>query len=115
MHLILHIAPREAWEEARQNGYYRAPSLASEGFIHCSTPKQVIRVANTFYRGQSDLLLLYINADHVGAPVRYEPPAEQPDSDERFPHIYGPLHLDAVVQVAPLPIGPDGLFQMPPG
>ena len=47
--MIFHITPRTAWDEAQQRGNYRAESLATEGFIHCSTISQVLPVAENFY------------------------------------------------------------------
>jgi uncharacterized protein (DUF952 family) len=90
---ILHITPRSQWESAKAIGAaYRADSLDSEGFIHCSRVDQVVAVANRFYAGQTDLVLLVIQSDRLQAPLRYE----AADGDE-FPHLYGALNLDAVV------------------
>jgi malonyl-CoA/methylmalonyl-CoA synthetase len=106
--LILHITARSQWEQARRDGEFRADSLATEGFLHAATPEQVAWVARTFFQGQSDLVLLQIDTDRVCAPIRWESP---PDSEERFPHIYGPLNLDAIVDVAPFePAGARGHF-----
>ena len=88
MTTIYHIIAQTAWEEAQCVGSYHAASLDSEGFIHLSNAEQVLRVANAFYSGQTDLLLLVVDADNVAAELRYEPPAEAPESTERFPHIY---------------------------
>lgn len=111
MNVILHITTRAAWDQATQAGAYRADSLDAEGFIHCSTPAQVIPVANAFYRGQKDLVLLCIAPDKVHAEIRYESPV--PGAAEPFPHLYGPLNLDAVVKVIDFPPGADGVFTLP--
>ncbi|HEC22802.1 MAG TPA: DUF952 domain-containing protein [Chloroflexi bacterium] len=116
MSWILHITTREQWESARKAGLYRPASLDTEGFIHCSTPQQVIRVANAFYRGQEGLVLLCIEPEKVKAPIRYEAPVEEDaGGEERFPHIYGPLNADAVVRVMDFPPGEDGTFTLPGG
>lgn len=119
--MIYHITTGSAWTEAQQRGSYRAPSLASEGFIHCSTRAQVVDVADNIYRGESDLLLLCIDEGRLGAELRWEAPAHpQPpkgsavDSDVLFPHLYGPLNLDAVTAVHDLSEGASG-FTLPPG
>jgi uncharacterized protein (DUF952 family) len=114
MQTIFHIAQRAEWEQAAPTGAYRPASLASEGFIHCSTAAQVPGVANAFYRGQGDLLLLVIDPARLHAPLREEPPAEDPASEARFPHIYGPLNVDAVVRVVPFVPDAAGRFSLPP-
>lgn len=102
---IVHICPREAWRTAQDDGEYLAASLASEGFIHASQPEQVLRVANQFYRGIPDLVLLWIDLQLVRAPIRWE----NVDGD-LFPHIYGPLNTDAVTAVTGLLPDKDGHY-----
>src|SRR5262249_53737873 len=72
--VVYHIAARADWDDASARGAYRAASLDAEGFIHCSTAAQVVVVANAFYRGRRDLVLLRIDADRVRCPVRFEAP-----------------------------------------
>ncbi|UBF28501.1 DUF952 domain-containing protein [Kovacikia minuta CCNUW1] len=108
MSLILHITARSHWQQAQQIGVYRPDSLSSEGFIHCSTPAQVVRTANAFFAGQSGLLLLCIEPEFVQPEIRYE----TADGDQ-FPHIYGALNLDAVTQVVEFEPEPDGKFELP--
>lgn len=118
MSLIYHIARQQEWQAAQQAGSYRADSLASQGFIHCSTKDQVVRVANAIFRGQRDLLLLVIEPDKLVAPLKFEPPdhpqTAQPDTSigERFPHLYGALNLDAVKQVFKFLPDSDGFFTL---
>lgn len=112
--LIFHITGRHAWDAAAVTGYYRAESLEHEGFLHCSTSEQINAVAQRFYQGQANLVLLAIAAERVQAPMRYEAPFDAPDSPERFPHIYGPLNTDAVLRVVPLPLANDGTVLVPP-
>ena len=113
--MIYHITSRSAWNEARERGDYRAESLETEGFIHCSTESQVVPVAERFYAGLSDLLLLVIEPARLASDLKWEPPAGGtpppgiPEGD-LFPHVYGPINLDAVVQVLDLQANPDGKF-----
>lgn len=109
--MILHIAHRDEWAAAQAAGDYRADSLATEGFIHCSTPEQVLIPANERFQGQTGLLLLVIDPDRLAAELVYEDCYE---TGTAFPHIYGPLNLDAVVRAVPFPPGPDGRFSLPP-
>lgn len=110
MSLITHITSRSAWHDAQQVGRYEAPSLHTEGFIHCSTPAQVAATANRFYRAQRGLLLLYIDPALLTAPLKLEPGT---DVEELFPHIYGPLNLTAVVRVTDFEPDAAGVFHPP--
>jgi len=107
MAIIFHITHAVDWENARQQGQYASDTLASQGFIHCSKPGQIIAVANRFYAGQKDLLLLAIAPARVEAEIRFE---NLEGGDELFPHIYGPLNLEAVTAVLPLLPEADGRF-----
>jgi uncharacterized protein (DUF952 family) len=108
---IYHIAAAADWERAVRDGRYtmstRGLTLAEQGFIHASTADQVILVANAFYRGVPDLLLLVIDPERVGPEIRYE---SVPGQARPYPHIYGPLNLDAVVETRPFEPDPDGQF-----
>lgn len=113
MQAIFHITPRQQWQAVQQQGVYRCESLETEGFIHCSTLPQVVRVANLFYAGQSGLVLLCIDGDRLQAELRYDA-VETDSGSEAFPHIYGPVNLGAIVQVLDFQPEPDGTFQLPP-
>jgi uncharacterized protein (DUF952 family) len=105
--MILHLCPRQAWEEAQKQGGYRADSMESEGFIHCSRLEQILQVANHYYQGLPDVVLLWIDPLKVKPEIRWEPSGE-----DIFPHIYGPLNLEAVVAVSELSPEEDGTFRM---
>ena len=115
--MIYHLTSRQVWSEAQERGEYRAESLASEGFIHCSTETQILPVANAFYKGQRDILLLAIDPSRLTSELRREPPSGAPPpgvpEGDAFPHIYGPLNLDAVVNVYDLESHPDGSYKLP--
>ena len=107
---IYHITSQQEWEQAQQNGFYSAPSLAAEGFIHCSTRAQVCGTAERYYRGRGDLVLLNIETSRLTVELRYE------DSHQNgvfFPHIYGTLGLEAVAAATAFPPRRDGLFGWP--
>lgn len=109
MSIIFHITERHTWEQAQAKGNYRPKLFSEEGFIHCSTAAQVLQVANTRFRGRSDLFLLSIETDRVGPEIRYE---NLEGGEELFPHIYGQLNTDAVVRVAEFTEA-DGSFKLP--
>lgn len=109
MSLLLHICKRDAWEMARMHGHYAAASLPTEGFIHCSTPAQIVATGNRYYKGQVGLVLLAIDEARVESEVKWE----RATNGELFPHIYGPLNVDAVLQTYPLTVPETGEFAMP--
>jgi uncharacterized protein (DUF952 family) len=109
--LIYHIATAADWDGARRDGQYttstRGRTLAEEGFIHACAPGQVVQVADAFYRDAPDLVLLVIDTERVGPEIRYELVPGQPSP---YPHIYGALNLDAVIETRPLPGHDRGQF-----
>ena len=109
--LILHITSPDAWDAARAAGKFTADTLESEGFIHCSTPAQVLRVANMLFSGQHGLILLVIDSLRLASELRWEPGVDL--ASERFPHIYGPINLEAVVDVLAFEPQADGSFVLP--
>ncbi|CAO5181697.1 DUF952 domain-containing protein [Frankia sp. AiPs1] len=138
--VICHLVGRAAWTVGASA--YRPASLGVEGFIHFSTPAQVVATAERYYRGRDDLLLVVVDPRRLRAPLRWEPPAHPPGgaapdhptadradavsgrngavtdrveagSGERFPHLYGPLNAGAVMVVVPFPPERDGTFRMP--
>ena len=101
--MILHITSKQEWHEAQARGEYIAPSLETEGFIHCSTEKQVLHVANAFYRGRNDLVLLKLDEARLKPGLKWEPPAGIPapgiSESDSFPHIFGPINLTAIASI----------------
>lgn len=92
--MIYHVITKKAWQEALEKGFYVAPSLATEGFIHCSNKEQVAGVLERYYKNIPDLLLMHIDENRLEAEVKYE---IAPSVNEAFPHVHGRLNLDAVV------------------
>jgi uncharacterized protein (DUF952 family) len=105
---LLHLTTASAWELAQQIGEYHAPSLEHEGFIHCSLPEQIADVANAWFAGQNGLVLLVLDLTRLRPEVRFEAGTDRPDM--LFPHVYGPINLDAVIRVLEYRPGPDGRF-----
>ncbi len=104
---LFHITRRRDWQKALEDGTYQADTLASQGFIHCSTRAQVASVANRLFRGEHGLVLLEIDSRRVQPEIRRE---NLEGGTELFPHIYGPLNLEAVEKVVEFEPGPDGQF-----
>ncbi|MET9923585.1 MULTISPECIES: DUF952 domain-containing protein [unclassified Streptomyces] len=111
---LLHLAEAPLWEAAGGTGTYemstRGRTLQEEGFIHLSLPHQLPGVARMLYGdgggsedgggdGGHDLVVLVVDPARLTDPVRYE--AMKPGGEE-FPHLYGALPVDAVVEVGRL-------------
>ncbi len=96
---IYHITKRDNWNKAKEKGSYDFCSLSKDGFIHCSAEDQVMRIANGIFRGQSDLVLLEIDKELVKSKIVYE---NLEGGDENFPHIYGPINVNAVLRILDL-------------
>ncbi len=93
---ILHLITDQDWASARNGLDWRPPSLEAEGFIHCSEDwNQVRGVVRRLYPGRTDMLVLEVETGQLQAQVVREPSR----SGEIYPHIYGPLNLDAVAAV----------------
>jgi uncharacterized protein (DUF952 family) len=105
MTLIYHLTYQDAWENARPTGEYAAPSLAEEGFIHCSKDiPQLLKVAERLYPGETDLIVLDVDLDKLTAPLKHEPSR----SGEIYPHIYGKLNAGAVIRERALLVNAEG-------
>mgnify|MGYP000291737774 FL=1 len=114
----MHLTNSATWIEAQQQGFITAPSLTAEGFIHCSTEHQMRDVANKYYRGATDMVLVHIDPAALTCPLKWEPPAHIDGSpslptEPLFPHIYGVINLDAVIRVIDFPSNSDGSFDLP--
>lgn len=96
---IYHVTTQKEWEQAKLKGEYIPTGYDKDGFIHCSIDRQVAGVLERFYQGQTGLVKLKIEKAKVLRPVLFELAV---DLDELFPHIYGSLNLDSVVDVVAL-------------
>lgn len=111
--MILHMCSADEWAAVPEGGSYRAASLETEGFIHCSDPGTVHQPANRLYPGRTDLVLLEVDPARLGVPLRWE--QAYPDNRDAtwFPHVYGPIPRAAVLAAHPFPPEPDGSFRLP--
>jgi uncharacterized protein (DUF952 family) len=108
--MIYHITERTTWEKDLDSCRYSPLAFAADGFIHCSNYSQVMTVANRFYAGQQDLILLAID------PSKVEPKIVSENLEggvEIFPHIYGTLNTDAVFAISTMTVNADGMFEFP--
>jgi uncharacterized protein (DUF952 family) len=107
---LVHICAAADWAAAQRVGEQRPASLADVGFVHLSTPEQVHLPANRLYAGRTDLVLLHLDPDRLGAPLRWEPGSSTDPTAMLFPHLYGPLPVAAVIAVTRYLPGRDGRF-----
>ena len=96
MPIIYHITTSAAWTKAQQQGFYEAPSLKDEGFIHCSQENQVAGVLERYYKNQTDLVKLVIDTDKLTSKFIFE---WSPSTADTFPHVYGVINVEAVIEV----------------
>jgi uncharacterized protein (DUF952 family) len=103
--LIYKILDAEAWARAKVAGVYEGSAVDhTDGFIHFSTAAQAQETARRHFAGQTGLVLLTVETDAIGEPVRWEPSR----GGDLFPHLYGALPASAVIEVRPIAIGDDG-------
>jgi uncharacterized protein (DUF952 family) len=112
--VLVHLCGAEEWRSAQANGELRPGSLASNGFVHLSTPEQVHLPANRLYAGRTDLVLLRIDPARLSSPVRWEPGVPTDPAAMVFPHLYGPLPVTAVISITSYRPGADGRFAAVP-
>ncbi len=98
--MIYHLTEPDRWQRSLDEGVHtgstRGVELAQEGYIHCSTADQWPAVVERFYADAEALLLLHVDETKLDAPLIYE---QLGDAPEKFPHVYGPIPLAAVVEV----------------
>ena len=108
---LYHIARKQDWLAAQAAGSYVISTLGKTldevGFIHLSFAHQVKMVADYIYLDIADLLLLRIDPDQLIAEVKIE---NVNGTTERFPHLYGPLNVDAVSSIEKFQVAQDGKY-----
>ena len=105
MTLIFKIVGLEEWRAAEAAGVFAGAAVdRADGYIHFSTAAQAPETAAKWFEGRDDLMLAAVEADALGPALRWEPAR----GGALFPHLYGPLALEAVVWTRPLPLGEAG-------
>jgi uncharacterized protein (DUF952 family) len=95
---LMHIATAAEWDEAQRRGAVAPASLGSEGFVHCSTRRQLPSTLARHFPGAGRLVLLQLDAAEVAPDLRWE----EGQPGELFPHVYAAIPLTAVVAVTPV-------------
>ncbi len=107
---IYHITTREHWEKAIGANEYSHASLNDDGFIHASDKEDVLITAELYFKELEDLVLLAIDPEKVTSPIKYE---VVPERNSLFPHIFGPINLEAIVAIPPFKKNISGKFEFP--
>jgi len=103
---IYKILPAVEWEAARQAGRFAGSAVdRADGYIHFSAAHQALETARRYFTGQSDLVVLEVDADSLGPELVWEPSR----GGDLFPHLYEPLRCNLVIATRPAPLGPDGI------
>ena len=106
---IYKILPRADWAAAHEARAFKGSPLdLADGFIHLSTAAQAQETASKHFAGQADLVVLEVEADDLGAALKWEASR----GGALFPHLYGELHASLVRYVSEAPLGPDGAPQV---
>ena len=107
--LIFHVVKKEDWKEYKKDSRYHPESLDTNGFIHCSSGRDIESITNSLYKGEDGVLLIIINTTLVEPEIRYE---NSGNSNIKYPHIYGPLNMDAVIDKIELASEDDGSYKI---
>ncbi len=99
MPIIYHLTTKLEWDKAKADGFYESPSLADEGFIHCSHENQIAGVMERYFSGKKDLVKLVIDTDKLTSKFVFE---WSPSIQDTFPHVYGAINAEAVIEVVPI-------------
>jgi len=91
---IFHITDQATWQKVKHSTLYEGDTLSSYGFIHCCLSEQIDGVLKNWFKGKHDLVIVEIDPEKLISPVEYE---NLESGKETFPHVYGPINLDAVV------------------
>jgi release factor glutamine methyltransferase len=102
---IVHLCTPQEWTEHDKLANFRDQSLSQNGFIHCSQPEQIIEVVNRYYQNYPEMTVLWIDPEMLGSEIRWEK-----SENAYYPHVYGPINMDAIEATTPLRPGQDGKY-----
>lgn len=114
MQTIVCITRRDMWDKSLKAGQYTQSTITSTleqvGYIHASNPNQTLDIAQRFIN-EKEVVLLLIDLEKVKAPVKFE--ATRSGRSGLFPHIYGPLNIDAIYKIINLEKNDKDVFIAP--
>lgn len=124
---IYHLVPASYYHAQPQERPYQPETFVQEGFIHCTAgTEMLVQVANNYFNTlPEELVVLEIKPENLAVPLKFEPPippagqsvsGQKTDSENReilFPHIYGPLNREAIINCFAMQRNETGKWQMP--
>jgi uncharacterized protein (DUF952 family) len=93
--MIFHVTTSDEWLAHRNLPTYKPNAFEKEGFIHCSTAAQLSGVLERYFAGKENLIILHIEESKLTSPLKYEAAT----NNELFPHVFGPINKEAIVNV----------------
>ncbi|MBI3232820.1 MAG: DUF952 domain-containing protein [Bacteroidetes bacterium] len=108
MNYIYHIVKPTWWGTFKNKDLYVSETLDQEGFIHCSTETQLLPTCNRHFKGIDELVILKLDISKLTSKLIFE---LAPNVGEEFPHIYGPINLDAVIEIKKLIRNQENTFE----
>lgn len=107
--ILFHITTRDTFAEGKKSNNYEPESLEAEGFIHCSCGDQLNDTANRLFGEFNKILLLVIDVSNLQSPLKYE---LDETTGQKFPHIYGPLNKDSIIDKIDIQPEDDGTYDI---
>ena len=110
MRTIFKICRASEWAHAERSGTFAgSPVDVRDGYIHFSTPEQVVATAAMHFAGVDGLKLVAVDADALGPALKWEPAR----GGALFPHLYGQLAIASALWVRDLPLDGAGRHVLP--
>ena len=97
--ILIHLIEREDWESAREENPLFQKSFIQFGFVHCCLPDQTESVLSQWFAGNNEVIAVEIDSEKLKFPLVFE---NLEGGNEDFPHIYGPVNIDAIVKSYPV-------------
>lgn len=91
---IYHVVMPDYWQQFEGKDAFTPPTFEKEGFIHCCTKEQIDYVLSTYFVGVPEIILLKLDTNLLTAKLLVEPA-----NGQHFPHIYGPINAEAIVNI----------------
>jgi uncharacterized protein (DUF952 family) len=108
--IVYKIMSAAELKQMQRDGVFRgSPADIADGYIHLSCGSQLAATLDKHYSGADGLMLAAVDLSRLGDAVRWEPAR----GGQLFPHIYGPLPVEAVVSAATLERTADGMVRLP--